>query len=251
MDNLKEALQYIANLGVDAEKTEVLDINGRTYANKNLTRYDKLPKADRIKAYTLSALVDYIHQCNKEFPGSMIIHIVSPTRVLLMSTLDKEREREVLFETNAEISEFRFDQWYDQEHMMIDLQANFQKNEELELILKAVGNIEKRNGQEYSDDGVSQIATMKTGIATKADVIVPNPVELIPFRTFQEVEQPASKFVFRIGDKEVPAFKIVEAEGGIWKNEAISNIKSFLLERLSDMEYQIKDNITDNITVIG
>ena len=244
MENLREALQYVVGLSIEAEKTEVLQINGKTYADKNLTRYDKVPKADRIKAATLTSLVDYIHQCNKEFPGSMIIHIVNPTRVLLMSTLDKEREREVLFETNAEISEFRFDQWYDQEHMMIDLQANFQKNEELELILKAVGNIEKRNGQEYSDDGVSQVATMKTGIATKADVIVPNPVELIPFRTFQEVEQPASKFVFRIGDKEVPAFKIVEAEGGIWKNEAISNIKSFLLERLSDMTPAIKNSIT-------
>lgn len=128
MENLKEALQYIAGLGVDAEKTEVLDINGKTYANKNLTRYDKMPKADRIKASTLTSMVDYIYQCNKEFPGSMIIHIVSPTRVFLMSALDKEREREVLFEINAETSEFRFDQWYEQERMMIEMQANFQKN---------------------------------------------------------------------------------------------------------------------------
>lgn len=244
MDNLKEALQYIANLGVDAAKTEVVDINGKTYANKSLTRYDKLPKADRIKATTLSSMVDYIYQCNKEFPGSMIIHIASPTKVYLMSALDKEREREVLFEINAEISEFRFDQWYDQEHMMIDLQANFQKNDDLELVLKAVGNIVKNNGETYSDDGCSQVATMSTGIATKADVIVPNPVELIPYRTFQEVKQPASKFVFRIGDKEVPAFKIVEAEGGVWKNEAISSIKTFLMENLSNMEPEMRNNIT-------
>ncbi|WP_143321054.1 hypothetical protein [Clostridium sp. HBUAS56010] len=244
MENLREALQYVVGLSIDAEKTEVLEINGRTYADKNLTRYDKQPKAAKIQAVTLTSLVDYIHQCNKEFPGSMIIHIISPTQVRLMSALDKEREREVLFEINAETSEYRFDEWYDQERMMIELQANFQANDDLGLILKAVGNIEKKNGQEYSDDGVSQVATMKTGIATKSDVIVPNPVELIPYRTFQEVEQPASKFVFRIGDKEVPAFKIVEAEGGIWKNEAISNIKSFLLERLSDMIPAIKDNIT-------
>ncbi|WP_097003905.1 hypothetical protein [Lacrimispora amygdalina] len=244
MENLKEALQYIAGLGVDAEKTEVLDINGKTYANKNLTRYDKMPKADRIKASTLTSMVDYIYQCNKEFPGSMIIHIVSPTRVLLMSALDKEREREVLFEVNAETSEFRFDQWYEQERMMIEMQANFQKNEDLELVLKAVGNIVKKNGETYSDDGCSQVATMTTGIATKADVIVPNPVELIPYRTFQEVGQPASKFVFRIADKEVPAFKIVEAEGGIWKNEAISNIKTFLMEHLSNMDTEIRSNIT-------
>ena len=73
------------------------------------------------------------------------------------------------------------------------------------------------------------------------------PVELIPYRTFQEVEQPASKFVFRIGDKEVPAFKIVEAEGGIWKNEAVSNIKAFLMENL----LTLPDEIKGNITVIG
>lgn len=247
MENLREALQYIVGLSVGAEKTEVLEINGKTYADKSLTRYDRLPKADRIKAATLTSLVDYIYQCNKEFPGSMIIHIVSPTRVYLISALDKEREREFLFEVNAETSEFRFDEWYDQERMMIELQANFQKNEELELVLKAVGNIEKKSGQSYSDDGCSQVATMTVGIAAKADVIVPNPVELIPYRTFQEVEQPTSKFVFRIGDKEVPEFKIVEAEGGIWKNEAISNIKTFLVEQLSNLE----DEIREGITVIG
>jgi hypothetical protein len=244
MDNLRDALQYVVGLSVEAEKTEVLEINGRTYADKSLTRYDKQPKADRIKASTLTSLVDYIRQCNKEFPGSMVIHIISPTRVCLMSSLDKEREREVLFEINAETSEFHFDQWYDQERMMIELQANFQKNDDLEVVLKAVGNIEKKNGQAFSDDGCSQVATMVTGIATKADVIVPNPVELIPYRTFQEVKQPASKFVFRIGDKEVPGFKIVEAEGGIWKNEAISNIKTFLMENLSNMEVGIRNNIT-------
>lgn len=247
MENLREALQYIVGLSVEAEKTEVLEINGRTYADKSLTRYDKQPKASKIQASTLTSLADYIHQCNKEFPGSMIIHIVSPTQVRLMSALDKEREREVLFEVNAETSEFHFDQWYEQERMMIELQANFQVNDDLGVVLKAVGNIEKKNKETYSDDGCSQVATMTVGVATKADVIVPNPVELIPYRTFQEVEQPASKFVFRIGDKEVPAFKIVEAEGGIWKNEAIASIKAFLKDNL----WTLPDEIKGNITVIG
>jgi len=30
MENLREALQYIVGLSIDAEKTEVLEINGRT-----------------------------------------------------------------------------------------------------------------------------------------------------------------------------------------------------------------------------
>ena len=40
MENLKEALQYTAGLALEAEKTEVVEICGKTYANRNLTRYD-------------------------------------------------------------------------------------------------------------------------------------------------------------------------------------------------------------------
>jgi len=244
MEATKEALQYVADLAVDAQEIRVKEICGKTYAIGGLTRYDKRPKAAAITARSLTSLADYIGDCGTEFPGAMIIHITGPTTVRLMSTLDVEREREVLFEVKAEVSEFQFDKWYDQERMMIELQSSFQKNDDLGILLKATGNIKQKNDQSYSDDGCTQIATMTVGVATQENVIVPNPVELIPYRTFQEVEQPASKFVFRIGDKEVPAFKLVEAENGIWKNEAIANIKSYLVEALSKMPVVSRNKIT-------
>lgn len=244
LEGLREALQYVVGLGNEAEKTEVVEICGKTYARGNLSRYDKPVYADVVKASTLTALVDYIGSCAAEFRGDMLVHIVSPTRVRLVSSLDAERNREALFETNAETSEFRFDEWRDQERFMIELQANFQPNDDLELVMKVAGNIERKNNQTFSDDGCTQTATMNVGIASKADVIVPNPVELIPYRTFQEVAQPASKFVFRIGDKEVPAFKIVEAEGGIWRNEAIRNIKDWLATMLESVDEEIQNRIT-------
>ncbi|MCD7998973.1 MAG: hypothetical protein LUH21_17265 [Clostridiales bacterium] len=244
MEDLRAALQYVVGLSVEAEKTEVLEINGKTYADKNLTRYDKAPKADPVNASSLTALLDYINSCSDEFGGNMIIHIASPTRVRLMSALDKEREREVLFNSEAEVSGYQFDRWYDQENFMIALQANFVMNDDLAAVMKFAGNVEKKNSQTFSDDGRTQVATMNVGIASKADVIVPNPVTLIPYRTFQEVEQPSSEFVFRIGDKEVPAFKIVEAEGGIWKNQAVYNIKNYLMEQISNMDEVIRNSIT-------
>lgn len=249
LEGMKEALQYVVGLGNAAEKTEVVEICGKTYAKGDLRRYDKKPKAEPVKASTLSALVDYIGTCYPEMKQHerMIVHIVSPTKVRLISCLDAERERETLFETNAEVSEFQFDKWYDQEGFMISLQSNFQTNEDLELVMRVAGNIERKNDQSYSDNGTTQVATMQVGVASKADVIVPNPVTLIPFRTFQEVPQPSSKFVFRMGDKEVPAFKIIEAEGGIWKNEAVQNIKNYLERMLGDMA----EFITSNITIIG
>ena len=242
---IKEALQYVAGLAAQNEKTEVLEICGRTYANKSLTRYDKADKAEPLRAASLSALVDYIRARSCEFPFGldMIIHIDGPKHVRLISGLDKERGRECLFEVSAIVSEFDFGRWYDQERFMIDLQANFQKNEDLELLMKAAGNIEKKNNLAYSDDGVSQVATMTVGVTQKADVIVPNPVELIPYRTFQEVEQPASRFVFRIGDKDEPTFMIVEAQNQIWKNEAVENIKEYLKASLQDMPQGIRERI--------
>lgn len=248
LEGLEKALQYVVKLGNEAEKTEVVEICGKTYARGDLTRYDKQPKAVPVSASTLTALVDYIGTCYAEMQHErMIIHIVSPTKVRLVSCLNEEREREVLFESNAEVSEFHFDSWYDQERFMIELQANFQPNGDLAAVMKLAGNVEKKNDQTYSDNGTTQVATMQVGVASKADVIVPNPVELIPYRTFQEVGQPASKFVFRMGDKEVPAFKIVEAEGGIWKNEAIRNIKNYLETSLGDMA----EMVTSKITIIG
>lgn len=247
MENLKEALKYVVDLGLDASQTEVIEIDGKTYANRSLSRYDKPVYADAVKAATLTSLVDYIGSCSEEFREDMLVHIVSPTCVKLISKLDAERRREVLFETNAEVSGFQFDTWYNQENFMIGLQANFVESYDLAAVMKLAGNIERKNDQTFSDNGTTQVATMQVGIASKADVIVPNPVELIPYRTFQEVQQPASQFVFRIGDKDVPAFKIVEAEGGIWKNEAVANIKAFLRERLECLD----ESVRNQIVIIG
>lgn len=246
---IKAALQYVAGLAAQNEKTEVLEICGRTYANKDLTRYDRNDKADPVTATSLSALVDYIGNRAEEFPAerNMIIHIVSPKLVRLISGLDAERNRECLFEAGAEVSEFRFGNWYDQERFIIELQANFRSNPDRELLLKVAGNVEQKNDQSFTDDGITQVVTMKTGVAQKGDVIVPNPVVLVPFRTFQEVAQPSSQFVFRIRDNGEPAFMLLEAQNQIWKNEAVSNIKAYLTEALVDMP----DEISDRITIIG
>ncbi len=246
---IREALQYVAGLAIENEKTEVIEICGKTYANRDLRRYDKSEKADAIETHSLTSMVDYIGSCSQEFPEGrdMIIHIMGPKRVRLMSSLDAERNRECLIEVGAVTSEFQFGHWYDQEKFMIEIQANFEPSPDLELIMKVAGNMERKNEQSYSDDGVSQVATMTVGVAAKADVIVPNPVELIPYRTFQEVAQPASKFVFRIGDKDEPAFMIVEAENGIWKNEAVSNIKKYFADAFMEMP----EAISKRITIIG
>jgi len=66
-------------------------------------------------------------------------------------------------------------------------------------------------------------------------VIVPNPVKLRPYRTFAEIEQPQSSYVFRIQDSDRgPSFKLVEADGGLWKNATMKKIKDYLAYELAE-----------------
>lgn len=241
---IKEAMEFLTGLKAEAMEPKVVEINGKTYCDKDLIRYDRELMADMLKTNSLTSLVDYICNCREELRENMIIHIVNPEIVRLYSGLTKERKREYLMEASAIIPNFRFDQWYDQERFLIEMQADFVVSEDLETILKVAGNVEAKTTANYGDDGVTQKTTIKQGIASKADVLVPNPVTLTPYRTFLEVEQPASEFVFRIRDDSgTPVFKIVEAEGGLWRYEAMQNIKDYLTEALKDQSETLKFTI--------
>lgn len=225
----------ITNLKEGSMEPKVLDINGNTYCNKNLTRYHYFPKADSLSVNTLTSIVDYIKGKPEELRETMILHVISPTEVRLYSGLVDERNREELMRADAIVNEFQFDRYYDQERFLIELQANFIESDDLTVLKQVAGNIESGTTANYDDDGVSQKTTIKSGIANKTDVIVPNPVKLRPYRTFAEIEQPQSSYVFRIQDSDRgPSFKLVEADGGLWKNATMKKIKEYLAYELAE-----------------
>lgn len=234
---IKEALAYITELATKAEKPEILEINGKTYCTKNLTRYDKEPMAKYIEATTLTALVDYIKTKRDELRESMIIQVEDETTVRLFSGLTKERERETLFCVKALLPSFDFGHEYDQERFLISLQSCFKESDDRTAVATVAANITDQQNEQYSDDGVTQQVVIKSGVAHKDNAIVPNPVNLTPYRTFLEVDQPASDFVFRIRKNEgsAPTFKLVAADGGVWKAEAVANVKNYLEEALKDI----------------
>lgn len=90
------------------------------------------------------------------------------------SGLVDERNREELMRADAIVNEFQFDRYYDQERFLIELQANFIESDDLTVLKQVAGNIESGTTANYDDDGVSQKTTIKSGIANKTDVIVPN-----------------------------------------------------------------------------
>lgn len=186
--------------------------------------------------HTLTSLVDYIKANIDTMAKKMIIHVVSPTEVQMYSSLDCDRKREYMVEVNANLPQFRFGTFIDHEEFCIALQSKFIENEDRKLVLKFAGTVEDETIAQYGDDGVSQKATIKTGLTSKSEALVPNPVNLIPYRTFLEVEQPASDFIFRMKSSCGVQCAIFEADGGAWKNEAMDNIKGYLEEELKGLE---------------
>lgn len=230
---IKKALEYI----VDLKAPQVQEINGEIYSDKELHRIYHNPKATAIEMRTLTSLVEYIKASIDIMHEKMIVHVVSPTRVELYSQLDDDRKREYMVEVEAQVPDFSYGRYMEHESFLIALQSKFIENADRELLLKFTGTVENGTVAQYGDDGVTQKATIKTGIASKGEAIVPNPVKLRPFRTFIEVEQPESAFIFRMRQNEGIGVEcaIFEADGSAWKNAAMKNIKEYLQFELADM----------------
>lgn len=233
---IKEALKYIVGMA----QPEINVIDGQTYSDKSLYRINHNPKAEPIEMNTLTSLVDYIKADVDEMQGEMIIHVKSPTEVTMYSELDGDRVREKVVRVYAQVPEFRFNRFIDHEEFCINVQAKFIDDitTDRALLLKFAGTVEAGTVSQYGDDGITQKATVKTGIASKDDAIVPSPATLRPFRTFVEVEQPESQFIFRMQQDKYDGIQcaLFEADGGAWKHKAMDNIKEYLQKELDGIE---------------
>ncbi|TLS37763.1 hypothetical protein [Pseudalkalibacillus caeni] len=222
---IKEAIEYIVRLG----NVESYKINGQEYSSERLHLIEK-PKASPFQVRSLSGLVEYL-KSNFDGVENLMIHISSPTEVLAFTPVNDDYNRSEFIQASAMIPSFNFDRWYNTEEFNIKLQSSFVKNEDRDIMLKVVGNIKEENVNTIGDDGVSQAVVAKTGVASVGNVKVPNPVSLKPYRTFVEVDQPESDFVFRM--KSGPSCALFEADGGAWKLDAMKNIKKYLEESLA------------------
>lgn len=234
---IKEALEYIVGL----REPNLRVVGGSTYSDKDLKRISYNPLAEPLKLHTLTGLVDYI-KSNADVTKNdetLIVEVASSSTVYLYTSLDAERKREQFAVVEARVPSFPFNTFIGHEEFIINVQAKFLDDDKSDRakILSFAGTVEKGSVAEYSDDGVSQKATVKSGIINKEEKIVPNPVKLRPYRTFLEVEQPMSEFIFRMKDKDYGVLcAVIEADGGAWINAATKNIKEYLEFELSEFK---------------
>ena len=84
----------------------------------------------------------------------------------------------------------------------------------------------------FLDNGFAQEVAAKRGTGSLVEKVnVPNPVTLKPYRTFLEVDQPESSFVFRLSsgaENKPPLCALFDASGGALKLDAVLKIKEWL-----------------------
>lgn len=231
MEN-RDALEYLVNLG--EKKEPIIELDQGTFSRVSLNRVTE-PVASKLTVSTLTGLVDYIKTNVDHLEGKLLIQVKSPEEVALYSPLNADREREKYVSAEAILpNNVVYDRFLDTERFNIMLQSAFVDDEDKSKLLKYTALITDDTVKNFGDDGISQKVTVKTGVASVSDAVVPNPVTLAPYRTFPEVIQPESKFIFRM--KEGPTAALFEADGGAWRNTAILGIKEYLKEALKDNE---------------
>ena len=211
------------------------------FTDKRLERMPEGRRAREIEVQTLSALVDYVRnikdQTDNRAGRGYFVHVESPKEVRLLSGLDHDQERECLVYAKAQTPKIPFEQFVEQEKMIISLQTAFARDPstDLDMVMQFAGTATAGTIKDYSDDGVSQKATVSSGVRGKEDKLVPSPCTLRPIRTFLEVEQPKSPFIFRLrsGSDDTVLAGLFDADGGAWKLDAVYRITAYLREALN------------------
>ena len=153
-------------------------------------------------------------------------------------------QKTYLCQAEAELPAISYDSYYSSEDFNILLQSRFCPSDTTRKLLSIVGNVKATDVQTKSDNGITQTVHTNKGVVLQEDTVLPNPVELAPFRTFVEINQVSSAFIFRAkakkdhysDDKETKdiQFALFEADGGAWKIEATRRIKTYLEEAFKD-----------------
>ncbi|HEM3505226.1 TPA: hypothetical protein U1B13_001180 [Streptococcus suis] len=237
-ENIKAALEYAVEL--NQHGLEIVTAgDGTEYYDANKTRMVELdPKRypRTLELSTLTSLVEYLKSdLNGMQDQRLIVAVEKNDEVCVWSENDEFEHRTLLVDVKAHVPELTFGRFISSEQFNIMLQSNFIDDADRGALLDFASALKIENGAEIEDNGVSQVATVKNGVASLAKGKVPNPVDLRPYRTFNEVEQPASKFVFRI-DKNAQ-MALFEADGKRWVQEAVGNIAAYLKAELADLEH--------------
>lgn len=198
----------------------------------------ELSSPDALEVAGLAGLVDYMDADRDRLELSRcVVHVEDHRNVSLRGPLSgRFRIRPRYVRAGCVVDGFKFNTYLQHEDFVVGLLSQFRETPIRGQVLELIGKVTDGNVVTAEDDGLAQSVTARRGATLVSRATVPNPVNLAPFRTFPELEQPTSPFVLRLraGDP-LPTVGLFEADGGRWKLDAIASAKAWLGERLAPL----------------
>jgi hypothetical protein len=196
------------------------------------------PLAKTLGVSTLGAVRDYL-VANRDAldPATLAVHVVSPACVQILGPLTaRARVRETFVDAKAtDYTDGFMGKFMPVQDFIVGLQVRFADAGDRQAVLQLLSSVREESVRTADDDGMTQVVTARAGVVMVGVQRVPNPVILCGYRTFRDVEQPASAFMLRVQDNKaggLPDVMLCEADGGAWRLSAISRVRDWLVREL-------------------
>lgn len=228
----------IAELAVEAAQPKIIDVDGVPHSTRQL--HDVRPKEPEPAPIVLSSLSGFTDYVNANPDGldlsACVVVIHDPGRVALYSKLvGVHRQRLKYAEAVAPAAQAveqrlrQFQEGADPEKTIIRLKTWCKDGGDRDRVVQILGNLTDEEIKTMVDDGFTQKATVRSGIQVVDEVRVPNPVNLAPWRTFGEIEQPTSPFLLRLSKgPQGPIVTLAIADDVTWRVEVVDEIWGYL-----------------------
>jgi hypothetical protein len=236
--NLKQFAEYLAG---QSQGAAILEDDADLFTRPVFRAPQPLPDplATALVMYTLRGFAEFValNIDGAIFDGGAVVHVEKPDRVVLVGHLESyHRRREVTVAAAYDSPVQIIDKWVPVEDAVIGLLATFVDTAERGLVLELLKSVRREDAEVLDDTGTTQQVTARTGVHLAKLAKVPSPIELCPYRTFVEIEQPASLFVVRLRE-EGSEIKVLlrQADGGAWKVEAARRVGAYLTQLLQGL----------------
>lgn len=228
----EEAIQLIQDTAVKAADVQVHEQDGRIYTNGQLTPMME-PIHDVMPVHTLTGVADLITARIEQLdPSKVVIVVESPCKVEVYAKDSDQWGRCARYVVAEPIigDAFKFGYFMPAEEFVIGLASRFAMTDDLAALMRSVSSMTAEAVTTSADDGVSQNVALRSGVVLAERATLKPIVDLAPYRTFAEVQQPVSKFLFRVKQQkdQPPACALFEADGGRWRLDAVQKIKAWL-----------------------
>lgn len=222
---LKELFEWVAR---EAGMIHEVETDQGMFYNRQLHRPSD-PVPTPIRCHSLTGVIDAVAWLGERAAGASLqvrdhgnVYVLSPHT-------DQDQTSHTLVHAEC-FNDFEgYERWFTPEHFRIWAVGNFVYDDHLQALIRAISKVQSFSNSDLEDDGISQTFQARKGVSLVENAGVDPIQKLRPFRTFSEVDQPASEFLFRMRESRGSGVEmaLMTIEDNSWRNAVMKDIVDY------------------------